>query len=434
MAELRKLYPKAGLRDMTDLFWRETEIRIPRSLVDAYFKEYEPHLIRERRARRFKQKIFWSAGLFDVVSVDQHDKWRDKYGLCLHLGVECTAGQLLWLKIWWTNRNPRLITSYYLEWVEEVGYTCLVTQSDPGSENYGLANAHTALRHWHDPNLEGTLSHRWMRARKNIKGEIEWRQFRRRFSPGWENLLDEGLKHKWYDPKIPRENYIFRWVFIPMLQSKLDAYRQRFNRFPKRRDRNKILPQGRPDDIVERPQDFQVLDFRVKVEPEAIQQVRAEYIPATENVFQLVPAPVAEVIEAAYNQIEQPEITSENCWTVYLAILNIVEEQAFAVALGVPDLDKYFTDSIEATETVAIPLTEDRNPLENGPGVRTKDGNFYYGGVNHGRGLDADDSLLSYTQSNTDRDTGLESDDDNDEPVDEAFGIFSDDEEDDIPM
>jgi hypothetical protein len=36
----------------------------------------------------------------------------------------------------------------------------LVTQSDPGPENFGVANAQTVIRHRLDPTLRDTLQHR----------------------------------------------------------------------------------------------------------------------------------------------------------------------------------------------------------------------------------------------------------------------------------
>ena len=78
-----------------------------------------------------------------------------------------------------------------------------MTQSDPGSENYGIANAHTVLHHWHDPSLSGTIQHRWMRQKKNVMPEIAWSQLRRRFTPGFENILQEGVNEGWYDMNRP---------------------------------------------------------------------------------------------------------------------------------------------------------------------------------------------------------------------------------------
>lgn len=79
----------------------------------------------------------------------------------------------------------------------------LITQSDPGTENYGIANAHTALRHLHDPALQGTLQHRFKTDKKNVMPEIAWSQLRRRFTPGFEDLLDFGVQEGLYDRDDP---------------------------------------------------------------------------------------------------------------------------------------------------------------------------------------------------------------------------------------
>jgi hypothetical protein len=50
----------------------------------------------------------------DIWAFDQHDKWK-RFGLWLHMGLDPYSGRMVWLKIWWTNRNVRLVTSYYIE-------------------------------------------------------------------------------------------------------------------------------------------------------------------------------------------------------------------------------------------------------------------------------------------------------------------------------
>jgi hypothetical protein len=84
-----------------------------RTKVSAFLWLLEPHGVIGRKKRRFKRRRFWSAGVFEIISFDQHDKWR-RFGLYLHIGVDPFSGRVLWLKIWWTNRNPVLITSYWL--------------------------------------------------------------------------------------------------------------------------------------------------------------------------------------------------------------------------------------------------------------------------------------------------------------------------------
>lgn len=77
----------------------------------------------------------------------------------------------------------------------------LITQSDPGPENYGVANAHTVIRQRLDNSLRNTRQHRFMRKHQNIKSEIQWSIFRRDWAPGFEDILDEGVLKGWYDPE-----------------------------------------------------------------------------------------------------------------------------------------------------------------------------------------------------------------------------------------
>ncbi|KAF6740840.1 hypothetical protein DFP72DRAFT_1087068 [Ephemerocybe angulata] len=161
MQELRELFPNAGLRDAKSLLLDRKQLKVPRSVLEEYFEEYEPKLKRERLARNLKRKQFWAAGVNALWCMDQHDKWKYKFGLGLHLAVDPFSGYLLWLRVWWNNSNPILICNYYLETVESLGYVPLLTQSDPGTENTRVANAQSFLRQFLDPSLAGLIQHVW---------------------------------------------------------------------------------------------------------------------------------------------------------------------------------------------------------------------------------------------------------------------------------
>ncbi|KAF8586982.1 hypothetical protein K439DRAFT_1646012 [Ramaria rubella] len=234
--EMQAQYPKAGMHDMRLHTFCEEGLKISRRVMEEYFRTYEPNGIKERRA------------------------WRLK---C----VEPYSGMILWLRVWWTNKNPRLILHYYLNAVQEYGGMPLVTQSDPGTENYGVANGHTTGRHMVDPSLEGTQQHRWMRDHNNVKPEITWSQLHHHFTPGVEDLLDNGLNKGWYDPSDPLDIYtsslLFCWLFIPWLQGELEAWKDSHNMTPKCADKNKILPHSHPQLIFEALTMFDSLDFKV---------------------------------------------------------------------------------------------------------------------------------------------------------------------------
>jgi hypothetical protein len=184
--------------------------------VTQLLKTVEPDEMKQRRRRGFRRHRFWAAGVNDVWPQDQHDKWG-RFGLWLHAGLEAFSGEINWIKIWWSNRNPRLVAKYYLDTCRRIGgaYSLalvgqrfmfnhptgvpIITQSDPGTENYGVANVQTSIRHRLDPNLSNTLQHRFAAGHNNILSEIKWSIFRRDFSPGFEDVLEHGVNSGWYD-------------------------------------------------------------------------------------------------------------------------------------------------------------------------------------------------------------------------------------------
>ncbi|KAJ6580543.1 hypothetical protein DFH09DRAFT_1246021 [Mycena vulgaris] len=319
---LRAQYPMAGAREIISLLFQEEHMSVSRSVVTEYFAVYEAELVKQRRKNRLRHKRFWAAGVNDLWAVDQHDKWKYRFGLALHSGIDPFIWRIQWMKFWWSNSNPRLILGYYLDVIEDSGFMPLVSQSDPNTENFGLANGHTMLRHWHDPSLAGTLQRRWMREKKNV------------------NILDVGVRRQffWFPALTRLFSLVFRWVFIPWLQSELDAYRDRVNNTAKRADRNKVLPHGVPNDMYRHPENYGVLDFKIKVKPQAIEEVRALYASRDHDVFQLVPPDFHAIIARMHVTIGQPSVPRGTCWNVYLQLL-----EQFSVLDDIhnipPDLD-----------------------------------------------------------------------------------------------
>ncbi|THU94651.1 hypothetical protein K435DRAFT_899425 [Dendrothele bispora CBS 962.96] len=269
MIDLRQRHPHAGyLRMKRELRARGKEVK--RSVIQEYMHRYEPDLVRRRIRRRLKCRRFWAAGVNDVWCLDQHDKLK-RYGLALHICVDPFTGKFKWLRVWWTNSNPRLIFGYYLDRVKKDGYIPLVTQSDPGPENFCIAKGHSFIRQSLDSQLQGTLQHRYMKEKNNLPPEIAWSGLRRDCVPGLEDIL--ANPHVDYSCDNPPQYNVFKWVAIPWFQSELDAYAKLHNSTKRRAQCNKILPHGPPDDIEEHPHRYNALDFKVSMNCTSILEV-----------------------------------------------------------------------------------------------------------------------------------------------------------------
>ncbi|KAI0086273.1 hypothetical protein BDY19DRAFT_908518 [Irpex rosettiformis] len=349
--DIRSRFPSMGSRLMKVKLLREKGMGVSKKLILEYMNLNYP---------------------------DQHDKWR-KFQLFLHVGIEPHSGLILWLKIWWTNRNPRLVCSWYLDTIEALGYVMpLLTQSDPGTENYGIANAQTVLRHFQDPSLADTLQHKFR---------------------GFENFLAEGVNAGLYDPDKPLERLVFHYVFIPWLQSELDVYRTEANDTRPRFNRNKVLPHGRPTEIFEHPGEYDTMDFGVRIDKTHVDEVREQYAPPDHEVFRLVP-PAFELRARQFYSIHgKPEASRENIWQIYLTLLEhfesiqeeedmltVIQEQTGMAAVG---------EDTEGEEYMALlPLKAYRVNL-NGPGARQ---NVVARGVPSSYGREDSDSELIHNE------------------------------------
>ncbi|KAG1777542.1 hypothetical protein EV702DRAFT_1179381 [Suillus placidus] len=267
---------------MVSLLFHEKDMKNHRNVVISYFAAYKAGLVHQRKARRLQQRRFWAAGVNDLFAVNQHDKWL-WFGLGLHTRIEPFSGRI------------RII--------------------DPGSENYGITNAHTMLHQMYDSSLHSTLQHQWMHTKKNVMPEIAWSQLCRHFTPGFESLLDEGVVSIWYDI----DN-----VFIPWLQCELDRYQDHVNNTAKRRDRNKVLPHSVLNLIYDSPEDFWAMDFKVTIDQDGIDHVRRTYIKPDHPVFDLVPQPLNHYIQHHYDDLGQPPVTRQSAWRIYLDLLHSI--------------------------------------------------------------------------------------------------------------
>ncbi|KAL0960439.1 hypothetical protein HGRIS_005482 [Hohenbuehelia grisea] len=360
--EIRSRFPTMGARSMVSALRQDYGLRVPERLLQDFLKLSEPEAVEARKRYKFIRRTYYTAGVNDVLVFDQHDKWK-KYGLFLHAGLDPFPGRGWWLKIWWTNRNPKLIVSYYLEAARRIGGITLTTQSDRGKENNGIANCHTCIRHELDPSLAGTLQHKWKYNTHNIKSEAFWSQLRRQWVPGFEEILDHGVNEGFYDINEPVERLLFRWLAIPWLQAELDSFLARYNSTPRRADRRKILPSAIPDLVCAKPHLYGTRDFKVIVPSEVFDRAEERWAPPDDPVFHLVPPSFQSRVQDVYSSLGNPRVSSVTFWTIYNEVLHMLRQLPEDPALA-PDL------TVEASAfEVEVPILPGLQNLRNGDAV-----------------------------------------------------------------
>jgi len=299
-------------------------MRVPKELIRQYNNVHDVDGVRARKVNQLRRRVFHAAGVNHLWAMDQHDKWK-KYGLRLHLCIEPFTGKLLWLVIWWTNSNPKFVARQYFRAAKTFGGIPLLTQSDMGTENYGVAYSQTNIRHCLDPTLRGTLQHNWMSGHRNIKPEASWWRLRNSWTPGFEDMLERGVVEQWYNPENIIDSLVFRWLAIPFLQRELDSYVHLHNTTARRANHRKTLPHGVPDTMFEYPQTVGALDFKITVPDDVLEDAEAEYAPPSDPVFEIVPPAFQVHISSAYTTIGSPTITFDSFWNIYRQLRDAVD-------------------------------------------------------------------------------------------------------------
>ncbi|KIK79174.1 hypothetical protein PAXRUDRAFT_162010, partial [Paxillus rubicundulus Ve08.2h10] len=135
----------------------------------------------------------------------------------------------------------------------------------------------------------------------------------------------EGTLSGLYDVDNTLQLMVFHWVFIPWLQEELNTYQGCVNLARKHHDCNKVLPHGRLELIHMSPKDFGALDFKVTVDPAAIQQVRNIYIKPDHLVFNLIPGPLNVFLCECCNKLGCPVVNRSSVWTVYCQLYAVIQ-------------------------------------------------------------------------------------------------------------
>ncbi|KAF8274172.1 hypothetical protein EI94DRAFT_1696117 [Lactarius quietus] len=261
--DIKKRFPNRGAETIRKALLLENKICVSRPIISEYLRQTEPDAVDARCMTSLSITAF-------------------SFTLAFHLGIP------------------------------------LITQSDPGTENVHVAYAQTALRHQMEPLLARSIQHRWFHKHGNIKPEIHWSIFRRDWAVGFQALLDKGVDNRYYDIGDPLECLLFRFVFIPFIQWEVDGWVHQRNWTKRCSDRKKVLPNGIPMIIVQKPHRWKAVDYKISVPPAVFDKMERKYAPPYDPVFDLVPYAFAEQANAVWTAMGSPQLEFDNAWEIYL--------------------------------------------------------------------------------------------------------------------
>lgn len=123
---------------------------------------------------------------------------------------------------------------------------------------------------------------------------------------------------------------LFYWIFVPIVQTSLDEFREYWNQHRVRNQEFKYMPSGHvPIDALEHPQRFGGTNCLIPVPKNTIDEFRGylaenEDIGTRDSCLAFYSAEFASLAAAAHQAIGSPSITIHNAWHVFVQISNVL--------------------------------------------------------------------------------------------------------------
>lgn len=107
---------------------------------------------------------------------------------------------------------------------------------------------------------------------------------------------------------------LFHWLFVPIVQSRLNKFKKYWNHHPVRKQRMKIMPSGhRPEVVYGDPARHGYDNWMVPVSPSAVQSLRNTLPPAP----RFITVEFEAMVNSIWRRFGSPLIRESNAWAMF---------------------------------------------------------------------------------------------------------------------
>ncbi|KAJ7036966.1 hypothetical protein C8F04DRAFT_1209932 [Mycena alexandri] len=244
------------------------------------------------------------------------DKWSDSIPFIQFVPDSCTAAA---------------IGHLYLDFIETTGGIPIQTTMDMGSEIGWQYAIQDALRseststsfHTFAPEIDQEVYPvcRLIKSVHNTIIEAFWRWFKEKMGLNLKAVILVGKDQRIFSANVEFHLPLFYWIFVPLLQAKLEEFRIWWNHHRVRPQKEKNMPSGHvPADAFDHPQNFGGLDCLIEVPQTAVDDLRSmmtEEVGPRDAHLSWFTADFDELAENIYEQIGKPPSTLETAWGVF---------------------------------------------------------------------------------------------------------------------
>ena len=187
--------------------------------IRVIMQNLDPQSVQFRRARRLHRRDYYARGPNFIRHVDSYDKLK-LFGFCINGSIDGFSRKIMWLNCYVTSSDPKVIASYYMETVSNLGFCPKLVRTDDGTENVDLLRLHTFLRRNGTDSLAGDRSSMTGASTHNQRIESWWSILRKECTEFW-LVLCHDLKNSGDFDRGYVDRNIMQFCFTALIQVSL---------------------------------------------------------------------------------------------------------------------------------------------------------------------------------------------------------------------
>ncbi|OCH84308.1 hypothetical protein OBBRIDRAFT_808335 [Obba rivulosa] len=321
-----------GVRTIQYKIAHERAVHLTRKFVLDVMHDYDADAfaLRDPTAKKIRRDPKHPIGIHERWAGDGHDKL---YKISFPIWGVVDDATSKWLGGWVvpSNRMGEIVAYLFLCLVEEYGGIPLQFSTDCGSETtklYGLINALRAVFYL-DIALDELPAHVFLRSVRNISIERSWLRLRLDFGDNVVAFFERGEESGVYRPQDPDYYELCQWLWPILLRKEMKSFMDFRNGARMRKDVDKPGPSGMSrNKAFSLPHKWGGRNCLLPVDVNIIREIKEHM--GGDALLEFVSPEFSERAECAYKSLKIVDLTFENVWDVFTAMLPLVYPEKFA--------------------------------------------------------------------------------------------------------
>ena len=226
-----------GYRQMSEILCLKYDVHVPKENVRLALLEVDPEGVEQRRNNVIKRRVYESNGPNDICHIDGNDKLKT-WGFCIHGGVDGFSRKFLWLNVSSTNKDPLVVSNFFLSFIKIHKYAPRILRMDKGTENIYCEDLQVFFTG--DPE-----SFRYAASTRNQRIEASWSRLKKFRLKWWQDFFRKLERDGIFRSEIDTHQELLMFSFMPVIQKELNEFARTWNTRYVRQ--SAAAPGGKPD-------------------------------------------------------------------------------------------------------------------------------------------------------------------------------------------